>query len=539
MVLALAGAAEKGELCLHVRLDERSAGFFALGLALESRRPVVVVTTSGTAAAELHPAVAEAGEASVPLIVLSADRPASLQQVGAPQTMRQAGLFSSSVRFETSVEAASLPEWSWRSFGSRCYWEAAAHPAGPGPVHLNLGFDEPLLAEPDDMPPGRPDRRPWHRVSRESSPAPAGIAEDLASRRGVVVAGGGILDAASVVALAHGLGWPLLADPLSGARVAGSIGAVDAIVAAPDSEALVPEVVLRLGRPWASKTLSGWLAEAGEVILADHNWRWSDPERLASQVLSCTPAALAEAVSAISPQAPRGWLSLWRQAEKAAQESFEVSLATLDAPEPLFARRLWEGLGAEDTLMVASSMPVRDLEVFAAPRAAPPKVLANRGVNGIDGTTSTALGIAAARRESPGRTLLLVGDLAFLHDASALLSGAILGQRGAPDLDVVVVDNSGGGIFSFLAQSQGLPETLFESLFGTPQAADVLEVAASFGASVGEVSSAEEVLDEPPAKGVRVWRFRSERGQNVVAHREILAHAKSAVSGVIRRHGDG
>lgn len=538
VLLALADAAEAGLLRLHVRLDERSAGFFAIGLARASGAPVLVVTTSGTAAAELAPAVAEAGAAGVPLVVLSADRPASLHGVGAPQTMDQGGLFSAFVRWELSVEAAAQGRWSWRSLASRAYCEAVEHPAGPGPVHLNIGLEEPLVAEPAELPPARVGRLPWQRVARSEPPAPPGAAEALAARRGVVLAGESCGPQAEVFRLADSLGWPVLADPLSGARSEGSIAAVEPILAAAGSERLRPEVVLRLGRPWASRRVSAWLASLPEVILAEPRWRFSDPERNASIVLSCGASALADALAGAAPVEP-GWIEAWRGAEEAAQLAFDKALGSLVAPEPALARAAWDRLGATDVLVVASSMPVRDLEAFAAPRAGAPRAVANRGVNGIDGTVSTAAGVAAARRGGPGRTWLVVGDLAFLHDASALLASTEVGvgPGGRAGLEIVVVDNGGGGIFSFLAQAEKLPSERFELLFGTPQAADVLEVAAAYGAEVAEASSPEQIFGAEPAAAVRVWRVRSDRAANLVAHRELLAVAASAVDERLRSAG--
>ncbi|HLH47502.1 MAG TPA: 2-succinyl-5-enolpyruvyl-6-hydroxy-3-cyclohexene-1-carboxylic-acid synthase, partial [Acidimicrobiales bacterium] len=285
----LAALAADGRLRLHVVLDERSAGFTALGLGLATGRPAPVVTTSGTAAVELHPAVVEADQAGVPLLAVTADRPPELHRVGAPQTVVQAGLFGGSVRFSADPGVAdAATAGSWRSLASRAVLETTDHPAGPGPVHLNLHFREPLLGPASELPPGRPDGGPWHAAAgRRALDPPAGFVTRLAAvagDRGLVVAGAGA--GAAALRLGEVLRWPVLADPRSGARRPHPlvVAAADALLRTDPVRDWRPDHVLRLGRPWASKVLAQWLgALPGEVtqVLVDPAGAWSDPERTA------------------------------------------------------------------------------------------------------------------------------------------------------------------------------------------------------------------------------------------------------------------
>ncbi|HMD46431.1 MAG TPA: 2-succinyl-5-enolpyruvyl-6-hydroxy-3-cyclohexene-1-carboxylic-acid synthase [Acidimicrobiales bacterium] len=544
--LALALARAPG-ITVHVRLDERGAGFFALGVAMMTGRPPVVCTTSGTAAAELHPSVVEADLAGVPVLVCTADRPPDLHEVGAPQTLRQTALFGTAVRwFFEPGPVDGFPEGAWRSLGARALAEAASGPRGPGPVHLNLAFVDPLTADPGPLPPGRPDGRRWHDVVAPIA-SPGGRAGELVrrwrGRRGLLVAGGGCGPPPAVAALADALAWPLVADPRSGCRSRRGpvVAAADAFLRDPEvRSALRPDAVLLIGAPPASKALAGYLAEAGhagaEVVAVDPWWRWRDPERLVGETHVADPGAwVAEALAEASPglhEAPGVWLGLWERAERAAQEAIDE---VLDAEaggvpsEPALSRRLLGALPAGTTLVVSSSMPVRDLEWYAPPMEVPPIVLANRGANGIDGVSATAQGVAAA---ADGPVVGLLGDLAFLHDASSLVRPA---GPGLGRCTLVVVDNGGGGIFSFLPQATALDGVRFEQLFGTPQAPDVAAVATGFGLPVVEPVSLDDLAEalahtvgHHPLAVVRV-RVRG-RADNVALHDRIHAAVAEAVA---------
>ncbi|MHB8506776.1 MAG: 2-succinyl-5-enolpyruvyl-6-hydroxy-3-cyclohexene-1-carboxylic-acid synthase [Acidimicrobiales bacterium] len=534
----VAALAADGRLRLHVVLDERSAGFLALGLGLATGRPAPVVVTSGTAAVELHPAVVEAHQAGVPMVAVTADRPPELHAVGAPQTVVQAGLYGGSVRFAADPGVPSeAMAGAWRSLAARVVAEAVGHPAGPGPVHLNLRFRDPLLGEPSELPPARPGGRPWHALAGGRAPAPApGLVAELAAAAGgagLVVAGGGAGGAA--VELAEALGWPLLADPRSGAHLAHplAVAAADSLLRVPEVAAWRPTHVLRVGRPWASKVLGGWLAGLDSAqLLVDPTGAWADPERSAGVVAAAAPALLAAAVGAAvgSPRPPSDWAQRWVAAEAAAQAAIDACLAAEAGPtEPGVARAVAAAVPAGGALVTASSMPVRDVEWWGRPRSGV-AVFANRGANGIDGVCSTAIGVALG---AGAPTVALLGDLAFVHDAGALLWAA-----GRPaELTVVVVDNDGGGIFSFLPQAAALPRERFERLWGTPHGIDLVAVARAYGVaaeSVGDLDALRARVGDPrPGVSVVVVGV-PDRRENVAVHERLeraVADAVAATAG--------
>ena len=532
--LAVALAAD-GRLCLHVVVDERSAAFFALGLGLASGRPAVVLTTSGTAAAELHPAVIEAHQARVPMIACTADRPPDLHHIGAPQTVEQEHLFAGAVRW---AFAPGVPEeataGTWRSLASRAVAEAVAHPAGPGPVHLNLAFREPLTGEADRTIAGRAGGGPWHvRVPAVASPPTGVVAALAAGAKGVLVAGAGAGDPVVVHRLADALGWPVLADPRSGCRVPSraTVATADALLRVDGfAAAHRPDVVVRLGAPWASRVVGEWLAGLDvPQYLVDPHGAWLDPGRSASVVVAADPGALAAAVLAASPvAAPHGWVAGWVAAEAAAQGALDGALSGRDLSEPGVAREVVRVLPAGSTLVVSSSMPVRDIEWYGPPHPSL-RVLSNRGANGIDGVVSTALGAAVA---TGGHTVALVGDLAFLHDTNALLIPP--GTGSGVDATIVVVDNDGGGIFSFLPQASVLDEARFERLLGTPHGLDLMAVARAHGVPATSATTLDEVAAAVARRpdGVQVVVARvPDRPANVALHDELHRAVAAAVSG--------
>ena len=526
--LALALAA-RPELALHVVLDERSAAFVALGIGRATGTPAILLCTSGTAAVGFHPAVVEAGLSRVPMLVCTADRPPELHRVGAPQAIEQVGLFGGSPVWAADVDALAWPTSSWRSLASR-----AAVEADRGPVHLNLRLREPLLGDAEgELPPDRPGGRPWH-ISPAAVDEPV-VVDDIdasACSRVLVVAGEGCDPRAAEVAVAGP--WPVLADPLSGWRVPGpaTVAAFDAITRhlPPDGD-LAPDLVLHLGRPPASRALSQWFDGSGALhVLVDEGGRWLDPARRADAVVTGRPDVLLRAwLSRLAP-AHHGWLAAWQQAETTAQRVMTKVLADHpEVTEPGLARGLTGHLLDGAALFVSSSMPIRDVEWFAEPRHGL-QVHANRGANGIDGITSTALGVALARGGWP--TAALLGDLALLHDGGGL---AGLGSRPC-SLVLVVVDNHGGGIFSFLPQAAALPPERFEQLFGTPQPADLHALAAAHGIASTEVGAARELapaLDAATeAGGVRVLVARTDRSANVKVHQELADAVGEALTGL-------
>jgi 2-succinyl-5-enolpyruvyl-6-hydroxy-3-cyclohexene-1-carboxylate synthase len=575
--VALALAEHPG-IRVHVHLDERSAAFFALGAAKRSGRAVVALCTSGTAAANFHPAVLEADLARVPLLVLTADRPPELRGTGANQATDQLKLYGSAVRWfcEAGVPA-DVPGAGryWRSLASRAWAEATGPPAGP--VHLNLAFADPLVptavegearlaGEPTE---GRAGGAPWTATpAGVRSPAPGDVAELAeavrANPRGLLVAGWGAdLEPAAVDAFAAASGWAVLADPLSGARRGtAAVSTYDGLVRAPRfAAAHRPSLVVRVGGAPTSKALTAWLDESIPQVLVDPSEGWADPARAASLRLIADPSDLLAATAALltangagpaggsgAPPAPGAssggrptpgagatpagdpaspWLLEWLEAERLAREAIDGLLDEWAEPfEGRVARDLVGWVPAGGTLVVGSSMPVRDVDAFARPREGL-RFVANRGLSGIDGFVATALGVAAAGDEP---VVALCGDLTLLHDASSLL-GAAGRSRGAV---LVVIDNDGGGIFSFLPQAQ-LPGDLFEPLFGTPHGLDLTALAAAARVPARVVEKAADLVPALDAAlaggGTQLVVVRSDRAGNLARHRAVTEAVAVAAGG--------
>ena len=542
--MALAIAADT-RLRLQVVLDERSASFRALGLAKVTARPVVLLCTSGTAAVEYHAAVAEADLDRVPLLVCTADRPAELHGIGAPQTVDQQFLFGRSVRWFGQIGVPDpASEGAWRSFASRAFCEATSGSRGPGPVHLNLPFREPLVGVPGPLPAARADDAPWHAVTTD-----AGALIRLASgRRGIIVVGAGATPSgddgtvAAITSMATALGWPVLSEPRSGVRDSSDalICAVDQILrSATAAEVLRPEVIIRFGAPWASKVFGQWLASCvGAVdVLVDPHDAWLDPHRTANVVIHSSGRHVSARFVAspsldgtfMQPADP-AWLQLWEAASRAADGVLASALDSVDdAPmtEPWIARAVVRDVPSASRIVVSSSMPVRDVEWFTAPRP-DVAIVANRGANGIDGVVSTILGAATA---DAGPTFGLLGDLSFLHDAGALASAG----KGEVNATLIVIDNGGGGIFEFLPQASTLERDRFELLFGTEQPVDVAAVLRGYGVAVEEPTTKAEfvaVVRSAP-QGLRAVLVKTDRQANVAHHNELQQRVVNAVEAAI------
>ena len=521
---ALHDADAAGRLRLHVRIDERSASFLALGLAKATGRPVVVTCTSGTAAANLHPAVLEASESGVPLLVLTADRPPELRGAGANQTVDQVKLFGSAVRWyaEAGTPTAEDDHAYWRTLVDRAVAAASGTlSAEPGPVHLNLPLREPLVPDAGAVPDGRPGGAPWTTVRppvREAAPLSG------APARTVVVAGdcppelGGSVDA-----LAEAAGWPVFAEPSSGAR-AGAHAVTTYPLLLPDVlDALSPDRVLVVGRPTLTRGVQALLRRpdvAVEVRAAGP--RWADPGRHASEVAVGLPLHVTD------PQPDAAWLRVWLEVEEAARAALD---AHLDAETVLtgarLARDLCRCLPAGALLLLGSSTPVRDVDLAAGDLGAL-RVMANRGVAGIDGTVSTAIGAALAH-EGPAYALL--GDLTLLHDANGLVLGP---DEPRPDLCLVVNDNDGGGIFGLLEQGGPEHAAAFERVFGTPHGTDVEALCRATGTAYTRVERADALAPAlQPGPGLRVVHVptdRSDAAARARALREaVVAAARSAL----------
>jgi 2-succinyl-5-enolpyruvyl-6-hydroxy-3-cyclohexene-1-carboxylate synthase len=505
MALALAA---RSDISLHIFHDERSAAFAALGIALGSGAPAVVLCTSGTAATHFHAAVVEAHQSGVPMLVLTADRPPELHGVGAPQTIEQSHLYGEAVRwFDDPGVAVDEGRGTWRALASNAWTRATGE--RPGPVHLNLAFREPLVGVVGELPAQEP-------VQLISPPLLVvdELVELLDGSRGVIVAGSGVDDATQVEALAEALGWPVLADPLSGCQMLPSaVVRFDALLRhagfASDHR---PDVVLQLGMPPASKVLAQWLTSAGAAQVAvSPTGLISDPNLIGARQLHAPIGALCAELAARVTPGGGDWFGGWRDADHTARTTIDAVLRTEgELSEPGAARAITASVPSGGHLLVASSMPVRDVEWFGTPRS-DVTVHSNRGANGIDGVLATATGIAIG---SGAPTAVLLGDVAFCHDASSLTA---LQSRGL-DLTIVVTDNDGGAIFSFLPQASTLPEDRFEQLFGTPHGTDIVEVARAFALRAYNADAVDVLaaaFDEPDTCVVRV---PSDRSSNVEVH---------------------
>jgi 2-succinyl-5-enolpyruvyl-6-hydroxy-3-cyclohexene-1-carboxylate synthase len=485
-------------------VDERVAGFFAVGVGKQTGRPAAVACTSGTAAAHYLPAVIEAHEARVPLVVLTADRPPELREVGAGQTIDQLKLYGAAVKwfFEVGTHRATPERLRWaRGLAFRAYETAVS--GRPGPVHLNFPLREPLVLD-EPLPPADDD--PLPRARRSAPPS----AIDLEpGDRAIIVAGRHEREhglAGALPAAAAALGVPLLADPLSGARRGpAAVAHYDALLRDPSfAPAHRPHTVIRVGDLPTSKPLRQWLAglDARQVAF-DPERSWQDPAGVVGEVLDADPAAWARAHAGPASRTP--WLDDWRGADAAAADAIVAVLGD-GVSEPAVARALAQ-LPSDVTVFTASSMPVRDVETFWPARDEPPRVLAHRGANGIDGTLAAAFGAAAAG----ARVVAHLGDVALAHDLGALLCAPRLGIP----LTIVLVDNGGGGIFDFLPVAT--QRDAYEEHVATPTGLDPERIAAVFGLRYEAVDDVAAIREAPGA----VLHVRTDRAENVALHRRV------------------
>jgi 2-succinyl-5-enolpyruvyl-6-hydroxy-3-cyclohexene-1-carboxylate synthase len=539
LVLTLAGDPRIETISV---LDERSAGFAALGLAKATGRPVAVTCTSGSAAANLMPAVVEAHESQVPLLVLTADRPPELRDVGAGQAIDQLKLYGAFAKW--FVEVGNHPPGReaavhHRALACRAY--ATAGGGRPGPVHVNFPLREPLAPVRDDSLAaadwqGRRDGSPWVRVHEPDALPDSALVESIAeavaaSPRGAIVCGptsDPVADA--VTRLAAAAGWPVLAEPTSGVRCGPHdrsrvVAHYDVLLrAAGWASSHAPEMVLRVGDTPTSKPLRAWLAGAERQVVIDPHAAWHEPTRAADTIVHAASVPTLEMLASMlgydfpARRDPR-WLEAWRRGDALVQPA----LAAMPEPfEPRAYTALAEALPAGAPVWVSSSMPIRDVETFFPAGETPVRFLANRGANGIDGMVSSALGAAWA---NGGRGWLLTGDLALVYDLSGLAAARRLGA----DLTIVCVNNGGGGIFDFLPVAEHADPSLFESQIVTPSGLAMREVAALADLPHVIAPNAEAVraaLDEPA-----LIEYRTDRERNVAAHRELFAAVAGQLEG--------
>lgn len=531
-------------------VDERSAGFFALGAAQASGEPAVVACTSGTAAANLHPAICEADEASAPLIALTADRPPELRGIGAGQTIDQLKLYGDAVRWFCEVgihDADDSGLLHHRSVACRAYAAAHGDPR-PGPVHLNLAWRDPLGPEP------RPDdvtatsalalegrgQRPLSAVL-DPPPAPdesllAELAEQLAGApRGVIVAGR-LADpaaAAPIASLARATGYPILADPTSQLRLGPHdrelvVWSYEAIARARPAE-LEPELLLRFGDMPTCKPLRQWLFELESLrqIVVDANRGWNEPTRLAETIVRCEPATLAAGLAERAQGGPdAAWPERWAAAADAAARAIASELGALDRPsEPGVHSALGRVYAEGDFVYTASSMPIRDQEAFLATGATGVRFLCNRGANGIDGLISSGIGAAAAS----GRPAWIVtGDLGLYHDMNGL---AILRDTDPP-VRIVVLNNDGGGIFELLPQADQVTRREFEALFGTPLGLELDRVASVYDLPFVRIDDLGE-LETVDTSGTALIEVPVDRRAHAEVRGALWARAVDSVRGAL------
>jgi 2-succinyl-5-enolpyruvyl-6-hydroxy-3-cyclohexene-1-carboxylate synthase len=537
------------EIEVSVIVDERSAGFFALGAAQASGEPVALLCTSGTALVNYHPAVVEADESAIPLLVLSADRPPELRGIGAGQTIDQIKSFGASVRWFCEVgthEADDGGLLHYRSVACR----ALTHARGgvrPGPVHLNLPWREPLAPVPvegavtatDPLALEGRGQRPLTAATRIGQAPSASLLDEVAghlrnARSGVIIAGRqldpGLRDPLS--GLAKAAGFPILADPTSQLRC----GPHDRsqIVASYDlllrdegfAGSVAPDLILRFGEMPTSKPLRTWIAGSdADQLIVDPVGGWNEPTNRAAAILRADPAALASGWAARLGEEDRETPTRWLEAEAAARSALtEAFEAETELTEPALHRALGAGHREGDLVYTSSSMPIRDQEAFLAPSTTDVLFLSNRGANGIDGLISSGIGAARAG----GRpTTIVTGDLGLLHDIGGL---AALRDVSTP-VRIVVIDNAGGGIFHFLPQETALPEGEFEALLGTPRGVDAAKAAALFDLPHRRLGSLAD-LPEALAAGTGLIEVKTDRRSNVEIHRQLIKAVQAALVSV-------
>lgn len=561
--LAMAFAAHPAmHIWMHV--DERSAAFFALGMAKRLQQPVALLCTSGTAAANFLPAIVEAHLTHIPLIVLTADRPHELRDCGAPQAIDQNRLYGTHVKWFVEV---ALPEATnealryIRTIASRAVAHVQAVPVGP--VHLNMPFREPLVPEPlaDQPLPslparntlawyGRSDAAPYVEVADAvlASASQATVQRLAATlsmrRRGLIIVGtnSNLALIEPVLQLARSLGYPILADPLSQFRSGSHNRAC--ILTSYDAflrigafvERMEPEVVLRFGPMPTAKPLLLYLKHYAHCpqIVVDAQGGWDEPTQLASAMIHADPITFCRDLMTALPTIDlqdETWFSIWQRSDEVTRQALYAAIQDFSQPfEGRIFVELAELLPGDSTLFVGNSMPVRDMDTFFWGNERRIRILGNRGANGIDGVVSSALGVSAASTQHE-YTVLVIGDLSFFHD----LNGLLAARLHALNITIVLVNNDGGGIFSFLPQS-AYPQ-YFEQLFGTPTGLDFQPVVQMYGGHFQRIHDWHAfrgaIEQSFHAGGLHVIEVATERQSNVTMHRQLWQVVEKALQGEV------
>jgi 2-succinyl-5-enolpyruvyl-6-hydroxy-3-cyclohexene-1-carboxylate synthase len=534
------------EIEVSVIVDERSAAFFAVGAAQATRTPVALLCTSGTAAANYHPAICEADESAVPLVVLTADRPPELRGIGAGQTIDQIKLYGESVRWFCEVGTHGPDDdglLHYRSAACRAL-AAARGETRPGPVHLNLPWREPLAPLPvegavtatDPLALQGREGRPLTAVTSIDLEPSAFLLEEMSGHIGDAIAGvivaGRQLDPELREPLAHlarASGFPILAEPTSQLRCGPHdrsyvVSTYDLLLRDEHfARSVVPDLVLRFGEMPTSKPLRAWLSASGaDQVVIDPYGGWNEPSNRAAAILRADPTELAAGWAARLEKEERPAPQRWLDAESAAREALESSLDGDEISEPALHDALGRAHRTGDLVYTASSMPIRDQETFLTPGDADVSFLSNRGANGIDGLISSGIGAAHA---SGRPTTIITGDLGLLHDIGGL---AALRNVSTP-VRIVVIDNDGGGIFGFLPQAEALNQDEFEALLGTPRGLSTAKAANLFDLPHHHLESLTDLPDALSA-GTGLIEVKTNRSTNLDAHRQLTNSVQAALA---------
>ncbi|MBM7653265.1 2-succinyl-5-enolpyruvyl-6-hydroxy-3-cyclohexene-1-carboxylic-acid synthase [Neobacillus cucumis] len=537
--------AEHPDLNVHIHVDERSAAFFGLGMAKSANRPVALLCTSGTAAANYYPAIVEAKYSRVPLLVLTADRPHELREVGAPQAIDQFHLYGQHVKWFADM---ALPENSQemlryaRTICARATAIATQAPAGP--VHLNFPFREPLIPKMDEYLFTLSERTEGYvKVHNGDLVVQDQVFKDIADKlngikKGMIVCGN-LADekfAQAVTGLAAKLNYPILADPLSQLR--SGTHEMDHIVETYDSflrnqEAksfLKPDVIIRFGAMPVSKALTIFLKEnhMAEQLVVDGGGGWRDPSAISTNMIFCNETYFCEKLlSHLKKNSSSAYLESWKKMNELTKENMAVIRDVVELSEAKLFYQLAEFLPAESTLFVGNSMPIRDLDSFFISNQKSIKVMANRGANGIDGTVSTAIGTAVYRKS----VYLVLGDLTFFHDLNGLIAAKLMGI----DIHIILVNNNGGGIFSFLPQSEHPKH--FELLFGTPLNIDFEHAVKMFNGHYTKIANWDQLgtllRQSHDQSGIHVYEIQTNRDRNREEHRDFWRAVSREISNLV------
>ncbi|GGL48582.1 2-succinyl-5-enolpyruvyl-6-hydroxy-3-cyclohexene-1-carboxylic-acid synthase [Sporolactobacillus putidus] len=537
--------AENPEMRIYLDIDERSAGFLALGLAKAKKKPVALLCTSGTATANYYPAVVEAFCARIPLLVLTADRPRELQSVGAPQTIGQSELYGSHVKRFIEME---IPENNTfmlrytRTVCARAVFAATTRPFGP--VHLNFPLREPLLPDMKEAVNYRAQEKKAVSITSGtlalSSSANHSIAETIRrAQKGIIVCGqlefSGMKEA--ITTFAERLGFPVLADPLSQLRrgsytFSNIIECYDSFLRDEQTALLLqPDLVIRFGPMPVSKALMLWLKQQKSPhLVVDGGQGWRDPSAAATEMVYCDEERFCyDLIDLLPENKHRDWLALWRKINEAAKTAL-LSIRDEQVLSEEKAVVLTSDLMPDHScLFVGNSMPIRELDTFLFTGSRDIAVYANRGANGIDGVVSTAVGVSLVSKH----TVLVIGDLSFFHDMNGLLAA----KQYQANLTIVLINNDGGGIFSFLPQAS--EKENFETLFGTPHGLDFSNTARLYGAdykNVGSWSEFASAFTHSFSKpGLKIIEIRTNREENVRKRRQLRLLVNEQISEVLGR----